>query len=154
MSEYAQDAADALVSIREAGRTGVLERISRDVDPAAGGTILSTKVFGTIDMVVLPVRRGEPLDDSLKEALVQGRLRKLLVAAASVPFVPVGGDVAVFDDSYWIVRGRTELNPDGLTPILYTLIVEDTDLSQADIDALDLAALEAAVAHFSEYVNG
>lgn len=152
MSEYEQDAADALASIREAGRQGVLQRISRDVDPAAGGCILSTKVFGTIDMVVLPVSKSDPLDDSLQEALVQGRLRKLLVAAASAPFPPVGGDVAQFDDAYWLVHGRTELNPGGV-PLLYTLIVEDSDLSQLDIDALDLARLEAAVADLDAFVD-
>lgn len=152
MPDYAQDAAEALASIKEDGRQVVIKRLTRSHIPALGTTDITTKQSGTLDLVVLPLRKGEVLDDALLEAFVAGRLRKLLVAAASAPFRPAPLDVVLFDGQYWLVRGCTELNPAG-TPLLYHVVVENTDLSQKDIDAMELTELEAAIAGMDAYVD-
>lgn len=143
MSDYAKDAADALASIKEAGRQAVLRRLSRVV--TLGKVTSVTSTGGLIDIVVLPIKKSDPLDDNLNELLTKGKLRKLLVAAASAPFQPESVDVILFDSKYWTVHGCTPLKP-ATVPILYTLIVEDTSLTTADIAALNLTADEAVAA--------
>lgn len=145
MSDYAQDAADALVSIKEAGRQAVLRRFSKTVSGTGAVSSPTVTVGGLLDLVILPVSKNDPLDDSLNEAFVQGRLRKLLVAAASAPAQPLSNDTVLFEGAYWQVHGCTPLKPADV-PIIYTLIVEDTDLSAADIAALNLTADEALAA--------
>ena len=145
MSEYAQDAADALVSIKEAGRQGVLRRFSKTVSGTGAVSSPTVALGGLLDFVVLPVSKSDPLDDSLSEAFVQGRLRKLLVAAASAPGQPLPNDTVLYEGAYWQVHGCTPLKPADV-PVIYTLIVEDTDLSAADIAALNLSAEEAEAA--------
>ena len=104
-----------------------------------------TSTGGLLDVVLLPVSKSDPLDDSTAELLVLGKLRKLLVAAASAPFMPRANDVVLFEDAYWDVKGCTQLKP-ATVPILYTLIVADSDLTAADVAALDLSDEEAALA--------
>lgn len=145
MSDYAQDAADALVSIREAGRQGVLRRFSKTVSGTGAVSSPTVALGGLLDFVVLPIKKTDLLDDSLAEAFVQGRLRKLLVAAASAPGQPFSNDTVLFEGGYWQVHGCTPLKPADV-PIIYTLVVEDTDLSAGDIAALNLTAEEAAAA--------
>lgn len=153
MADYTTDAAEALAAIKEAGSQAVLKRLTRVVDPTLGTTTISSKESGTLDLVVLPLRRGELSDDGLLEAFVAGRLRKMLVAASSAPFRPAALDVVLFRGEYWLVRGCTELNPDGATPLLYYVVVENTDLSQADIDAMELTELEAAISGMDQFVD-
>lgn len=145
MSEYAQDAADALVSIVEAGRKAVLRRFSKTVSGTGAVSSPTVALGGLLDLVVLPVSKSDPFDDSLSEAFVQGRLRKLLIAAASAPGQPLSNDTILFEGAYWQVHGSTPLKPADV-PIIYTAIVEDTDLSAADIAALNLSAAEVLAA--------
>lgn len=153
MAEYATDAAEALAAIKEAGSQAVLKRLTRVLNPTLGTTEITSKQSGTLDLVVLPLRKGEVLDDGLLEAFVTGRLRKMLVAASSAPFRPAALDIVLFAGEYWMVRGCSELNPAGTTPLLYYVVVENTDLSQKDIDAMELTELEAAIAGMDEFVD-
>ena len=143
MSDYAKDAADALTSIKEAGRQVVIRRMTRTTSLGTVSSVTSTG--GLLDAVLLPLKKSDPLDDSMTELLVLGKLRKLLVAAASAPFMPMVNDVVLFEGAYWNVVGNTQLKP-ATIPIIYTLILADSDLTAADITALNLTDEEAALA--------
>lgn len=153
MADYTTDAAEALVTIKEAGGQAVIKRFTRVLDPVLGTTDISAKQSGVLDLIKLPLRRGEVLDNGLLEAFVTGRLSKMLVAASSAPFCPTALDIVLFAGGYWLVRSCTELNPTGATPILYYIVVENTDLSQQDIEAMEITELEAAIARLDEEVD-
>lgn len=135
--DYADAQATALELIREAGQSIQLARFIRAADPITGGVTISSVAVGNIDAAVLPLGTGDiqKLDTRLTEAMVEGKLRKLLVAASSAPFEPAPLDNLYFDESYWIVRGNTPLNPAG-TPVIYTIIVERAGISEEEVDAL------------------
>lgn len=138
MIDYAQIAADALAAIQEAGTTATLARIAKTFDPVTGAVSLPVATKGTIDCVILPARSSdlpENMSNTLSEALVKGKLRKLLIAASGAPFEPEGNDIAAFGSVYWILLACTPLAPAG-TPVIYTAIVERTNLSTADAAAI------------------
>lgn len=135
--DYATAAADALELIREAGQSIQISRFTRVPDPVTGGVTISSVAVGNIDAAVLPMGKTDiqKLDTRLAEALIEGKLRKLIVAASTAPFEPAPLDNLYFEESYWIVRGNTPLNPAG-TPVIYTIIVERGAISEAEVDAL------------------
>lgn len=138
MSFYDEVAAGALEAIKEAGKQIPLYRFTKTLDPVTGGFGASTVASGLIDCVVVSISKNDQtkLDVRLVEALVQGRLRKLIVAASTVPFEPTTLDVVYFDDVYWIVQGVTPVKPAD-TNVIYTLFVEKGSLSSEDQTALN-----------------
>ena len=139
MIDYAAIAQDALAAIEEAGRSVTLARLSKTLDPVTGAVSATTCVKGSVSLVVLAASKSdlpEKQSDALMEALLQGKLRKLLIAASGVPFEPAPVDIASFDSAYWRVLGCTPLNPAGVA-LIYTAIVERGNLSAAEITALN-----------------
>lgn len=145
MSDYSTDIADAVASIREAGRQVVMRRLTRALDGAGNITGTTKALGGTLDVLGLTISKGEPLDDSQREALVANKLRKFLVAAGSAPARLAAGDILLFEGLYWRSAGCSTLRP-GTQDILYTTICEMCDLDQGAIDALALTTEEAALA--------
>lgn len=141
MTLYDKARATALKLIRKNGtqltltRTGtaggaVLDPITGVMSPPA--TPVSSVTTGLMDAVILPYNKGQMLedagggvkaDDAYSRYLVSGKVRKLLVAASTVPFVPKQGDqVTGLEDTTWTVIGSNPLAPDGV-PITFTLAI-------------------------------
>jgi len=122
---YDNLAATALRLIKDKGRSLLLARLNKaSPNAVTGAPGATTAVQGTIDCIVLPAGTGDTLklDTRLTEALIRGDLRKLLIAAKSVPFQPQPVDVTEFEDSYWSFVSCSPLNPAG-TPLVYTAIL-------------------------------
>lgn len=130
MADYAKTAANALKSIAKAGTKLAIMRPVATFDNITGAPTDAPTLQGYITAVVLPRYKGQifaSLDDSLKEALVRGKMKTVLAAANGAPFKPGPLDVVTINGTQWQVIGCTELAPDGVTPIIYTIgVVEGT----------------------------
>lgn len=137
MPDFAKTAANALKSISKNGRVLAISRPVVTFDNVTGEPTKGPTVAGTITGIVLPRYKGQrfnSLDDSLKEALVAGRLRSILAAANGASFPPQPLDVISFDGSDWRVIGVTELSPTGI-PIIYTIGVVQTGFNPQQSDS-------------------
>lgn len=130
MANYQKDADDALKSIAEEGTKLEIFRPVVSFNDATGIPTDQPTIRGFITALVLPRYKGQTfgsLDDSLKEALVRGKLKTVLAAAKGAPFAPAPLDVITINGTQWQVIGCTALAPDGVTPIIYTIgVVEGT----------------------------
>lgn len=151
--DYDEIAAQALDQIREVGQTRTLFRYGKNYDPVKGSTDSSASLSGPIDFVKLPLGGIRFQEATLVEALTQGRLTKLLIAALSCPFVPDINDVITLDDGYyWHFRKLTPLSPAG-TALIYTVIAERGNLAPVDQVAIDITGLELSVAAYEELIE-
>lgn len=125
MADYSKTATSALRSIAKAGVSLPIYRRVQTVSEETGEAVESPTTQGAITAVVFPMSTssGLKLGDKFTEALISGKMRKLLVAAKDVPFVPQMLDIVRIGTEYFEVVGNTPLIPDGTTPILYTLAV-------------------------------
>ena len=133
---YSEIAQQALDQIRDAGKTATLSRKTAGTfDPVAGAfSAAQDTTTGTIDCVVLTyTEKGVrqlitgtiEADNRVMRAFVQGRLRRLIIAASTAPFEPTNGDtVTDLESSTWEVLGCNPLMPNGTTPLIYTVAVE------------------------------
>jgi hypothetical protein len=133
---YEEIAAQALAQIRDAGTTATMTRKSGGTFEPIGGTFSAsqTTTTGTIDCVVLTyTEKGVRLlitgtieaDNRVMKAFVQGRLRRLIIAASTAPFEPTNGDVITgLESATWEVIGCNPLKPNGTTPLIYTVAIE------------------------------
>lgn len=138
MSTFYADAATlALGLITEFGRPLSFSRIAKTFDPVKGEATASVASSQTLQAAVLNLKAKDAakMDNRLIEAFTAGRVRKLLVAAKGASFDPIPNDVTQFDNLFWIVRGAETLAPAG-TAVIYTLIVEQGNLSDLDQAAL------------------
>jgi hypothetical protein len=123
MADYSKDAREALATIKAEGKSFVISRPVVAFD-AVGVPTDGETLQGNIFAIVLPRYKGmifNSLDDSLKDALVKGKLKSVLAAAEGAPFKPSPLDSIEIAGSQWLVIGCTELAPDGETPIIYTI---------------------------------
>jgi hypothetical protein len=126
MANYAKTATNALASIRKAGVSLPIYRPNLTVDQETGETTEGDTLQGTLTGVVLPfkgVMQSGKLDNSFSEALIQGKMRKILAAAKDASFEPFPLDIIEIDGDKFEVVGVNPLAPDGLTKIIYTIIV-------------------------------
>lgn len=125
MADYTPDAQAALQLIAEAGASFPVKRTGGTFNPATGEATGTTgELVGTVTAVLLPRWKGgtyEGMDAALKDAIVSGRAKTMLAAAADAIFPPEPGDLVTIGALVWRVVGVTVLNPDGNTPILYTM---------------------------------
>lgn len=126
MANYSQDAAEALAAIKADGKEFEIFRPVVGFDNITGIPEDEATLAGKITAIILPYSKNPAnLDDSLKEALIRGKLRKLLAAAQGAPFIPQALDVLNINGTQWQVIGCTPLAPDGETNIIFTIgIVE------------------------------
>lgn len=125
MADYSKDAAEALAAIKEAGEEYIIFRSRPAFDDISGTPVEppDTPLTGKLAAVVLPRYKGATfasLDDSLKEALIRGKLKTVLAAAQGAPFAPEALDEITLADGVWQVVGCTALAPNGL-PIIFTI---------------------------------
>lgn len=126
--DSAKAAAAALATIAKNGRTLTLERRTVAFQDVTGQESVVTSQSGTIAAIVLPRYKGtifNNMDESLRIAIITGRAKTVLAAAAGATFPPKPLDRLTFDGSAWEVVGVTELAPVGV-PILYTLGVVES----------------------------
>lgn len=155
MSEYTQAIATALRLVTLKGRALMLKRFDEGgFDPITGQGAPAAFIETGMKAVQTMIGKSDSMkmDARLVEALTQGKLRKLIVAASGLTFEPEPNDVTAFDSAYWTVRGVSCLKP-ATEPILYYLIVESTTLSEDRAEAMDLVEFEAQVDATSEMVN-
>jgi hypothetical protein len=133
MADYSKTAASALATIKKKGKRFEIKRPVMSFPNSDGIPVVSEPQTGFINAIILPRYKGQifqSLDDSLKEALIKGRLKTVLAAAQGAPFKPEALDVITIAGSYWNVIGCTELAPDGETPIIYTIgVMEGAQVS-------------------------
>lgn len=155
---YEEAAATALESISEFGRELTLRRIYKTANAVEGSNDPVASEDQKIKCLVLPISQtaNQAIASSdnrlLKDALITGKLRFLLIAAASAVMEPAPNDVSFFDGGWWQVLGCTPLSPAG-TPILYKVAVMQSSVTEEDAEIVDLLALEEAAAAFSVLVN-
>ncbi len=121
--DYQAIADSALLAIKEAGTKFTGTRRTTTVDPATDGDSVA-ELTGQFDAVLLPAKSNifaTSTDAAEIEALRTGRASRLLVAAASVPFTPLVGDVFAIEGESHRVDGVTPLKPNGVTPLIFTL---------------------------------
>ncbi|WP_412545816.1 hypothetical protein [Maricaulis sp. MIT060901] len=134
MTKYAEEIADALEAIEEAGTTLTLLRHPMEVDAAAGEKPwladhsnqlgegqLDEPEPHTITCVVLPASGGkiEALDSRLKSGtLILEQYRYLIIAASGLAVEPLPKDQVEYQGQTWTVIASTSLAPDGV-PIIY-----------------------------------
>ena len=133
---YTRMAAQALRQIRDAGTTATLSRKTGGTFDPIAGTFSEAQdtTTGTIDCVILTyTEKGVrqlitgtiEADNKVMRAFVQGRLRRLIIAASTAPFEPTNGDtVTNLESATWEILGCNPLKPDGTTPLIYTVAVE------------------------------
>ncbi len=121
--DAAKTAAAALKTIAKNGRVLPLSRSQRSFDNVTGEAIGTVSQTGEITAIVLPRYKGaifNQMDEALRTAIITGRARTVLAAAAGASFAPKPLDVLTFDGAAWQIVGVSELSPTG-TPILYTI---------------------------------
>lgn len=133
---YTRVAAQALRQIRDAGTTATMSRNTGGTFDPVTGTFSADQdtTTGTIDCVILTyTEKGVrqlitgtiEADNRVMRAFIQGRLRRLIIAASTAPFEPSNGDtVTGLESSTWEVIGCNPLKPNGTTPLIYTVAVE------------------------------
>jgi hypothetical protein len=138
MANYQKNADSALKSIVKAGTKLEIFRPVVAFDDTTGIPTEGPTLRGYITAVVLPRYKGQifgSLDDSLKEALVRGKLKTVLAAAKGAPFAPGPLDVITINGTQWQVVGCTALAPDGVTAIIYTIGVVEGAFTPTPEDA-------------------
>lgn len=126
MADYSQDAADALADIRAAGGQFPITRAQGTFSPADGTVAAGAPEAGTIDAVVLKIDSAfrQLFNEELRQEIIRGNVKKLLVAAASAPFRPQTNDtVELAPGEVWRVVGMTPIDFDNTQPIIYTLAI-------------------------------
>jgi hypothetical protein len=121
--DAAKTAAAALKTIAKNGRVLPMARRTATFQDITGGESVVTLTIGTITGIVLPRYKGpifNQMDEALRVAIITGKARTVLAAAAGATFPPKPLDRLTFDGSAWEVVGVSELSPTG-TPILYTI---------------------------------
>lgn len=116
-------AKSALAAILANGRLLPLTRRTSTLDEVTGEETAVVTQSGTLAGVVLPRYKGiifAQMDEALKKAIITGRAKSVLCAAANAAFPPQPLDVLTFDGADWSVVGVTSLSPTG-TPIIYTV---------------------------------
>lgn len=149
--DYAASAATALSLLRQFGADANVHKFTRAVNPVTSKVVTSGVQTNTVPAVVLPLGRSsvpKALEDRLADALIQGKLRKIIFAASGLEFEPSTQDIIYAQGKYWYIQGCTPLNPAG-TAIIYTGIVTLTTLSQEDIDLIEDGAPEEGEALLS-----
>lgn len=119
---YTRAAATTLRLITDKGQDITLSKPDGGTfDPALGKYTSTTPgTSGTAKGVVVPLTKLA--DNRYLSELVEGKLRRVLVAASGAPFEPEAGDIATFDSEDWEVFGCTPVDPAG-TPVLYKMEV-------------------------------
>lgn len=134
MTKYAEEIADALEAIEEAGTTLPLTRHPMAVDTGASekpwlADYTNQRGVGdndepeqhTITCVVLPASGGkiEALDSRLKSGtLILEQYRYLIIAASGLEIEPMPKDHVFYQGKTWSLVATTSVAPDG-TPIIY-----------------------------------
>ena len=134
MTKYAEEIADALEAIEEAGTTLPLTRHPMAVDTGAGeddfdadftdqtgAGQLDQPQEHTITAVVLPASNGRlgDLDTRLvTNELVLSHYRFLIIAASGLAVTPTYGDVISYQGRDWNLVASTAVEPDGV-PIIF-----------------------------------
>lgn len=136
---YNGSATTALSLIKKFGQKLPLVRYSvASYDPVTGESLTPAFERGTVDCVVLPIGKQsvEGLDDKYVEALIQGRVRKIIIAAKTATFPPLAGDLVTYEGFNWNLLSIIPLNPAGV-PVIYTAGIERGGLATSSDSPTD-----------------
>jgi hypothetical protein len=133
---YTQEQNDAYLSILEAGVLTKLNRVLSSYDPVEGGETVTDVYQSNAAIVALPSTSSisQQYETSFIEDLKIGRARFFYLAGKGLVFLPQPGDLLLFQGMYWDVVGSSPLDPDGATPILYTLGVRQSQITTINVD--------------------
>ena len=117
--DYARIAANAAVSIKNAGAVIPVYRENRTFDPATSKNTEAAPTTGEIIGVVLPAGRNPFVrtDEQYREELLRGSIRMILAAEVGATLNVQQGDFATFDGADWEILGVTPLSPAGVNII-------------------------------------
>ena len=111
--------------LTEFGQVIPCKRVNNTFDGITGAATAGAPTTQNVTGAVLNVNSStaKKLDDTLKAALVAGRLRRVLISPANLTFEPTLNDILTFQGSEWDIKDMNLLNPAGQL-LLITAIVE------------------------------
>jgi len=120
MSFYAESATAALALLEKFGKTLTLSRDGGGTfDPVAGRyTAEDADSTEPVTGVILPLTKID--DNQYLEQLIQGKLRRVIIAAKGMALKPQAGDKVTDGSTIMEVIGSTPLNPAG-TPLIHKI---------------------------------
>jgi len=120
MSFYAESATAALTLLEEFGKSLTLSRDGGGTfDPVTGRyTAEDPDSTEPVTGVILPLTKID--DNQYLEQLIQGKLRRIILAAEGMTLEPQAGDKVTDGSTTMEVIGSTPLNPAG-TPLIHEL---------------------------------
>ena len=130
MGKYTQDQIDAYNDILEAGVIATISRVSSTYDEVEETEIITDVQTDDAAVVSFPASSGtvQAFDNRVIEDYKKGKIRFYYVAGLNITFEPEPGDLLFFNSKVWEIAGTTPLDPDGTTPILYTMGVKVSNL--------------------------
>ena len=130
MGKYTADQNCAYNDILEAGILATISRVSSTYDEVEEDETITAVTTDTIAVCTVPASSEmlRPYENRFIEDYKKGKNRFFLVAGKGLSFELEPGDLLYFDSKVWEVEGSIPLNPDGTTPIMYTMGVKPSNL--------------------------
>jgi TusA-related sulfurtransferase len=131
MGKYTQDQNDAYNDILEAGILASISRVTSTYDEVEETEVVTAVQTDPAAVMTFPAsaQMMKPYDSAFIEDYKKGKNLFFYVAAKGLTFDPAPGDLLLFNSKVWELSGVTVLNPDGATPIIYTMGVKDSKLA-------------------------
>lgn len=122
MADYSQDAAEALLAIKEDGAEFTFARTARTVDKITGEFTAGVPTTGKIWCVILPATASKlRAFDITVEGGQMKQYRYILGAADGAPFVPDETCTIEIAGENYNILGCSPLAPDGVTNIIFKM---------------------------------
>ena len=130
MGKYTADQNDAYDDILAAGVEATISRVDSTYDEVEETEIITSVITDPTAVVSFPASSGtvQAFDNRFIEDYAKGKIRFFYVAGKGITFEPEPGDLLFFNDKVWEIAGTTPLDPDGTTPIMYTMGVKVSNL--------------------------
>ncbi len=131
MPKYTPHQNRAYKSIFRAGLLATVSRVTADYDAVEGTRTITAVQTDTVAVVNLPASESlsQSFEDYVIEEYKKGKIRFFLLGGKNATFELESGDLLYFKDAVWELVGSTGLDPDGTTPIMFTIAVRASTLS-------------------------
>jgi len=130
MGKYTADQNDAYDDILAAGVEATISRVDSTYDEVEETEVITSVFTDPTAVCTVPASTQmlAPYDNHFIEGYAKGESLFFLVAGKGITFQPGPGDLLFFNDKVWEIAGTTKLDPDGTTPIMYTMGVKTSNL--------------------------
>ena len=131
MADYTPEQDGAYTDILDAGVLASISRVTATYDAVEGEMTVTHVQTDTGALVNLPGSQSlaQNFENHVLEDYKKGKIRFFYLAAKGLTFEPETGDLLTFKNKIWEIAGATGLEPDGVTPIMYTIAARASNLS-------------------------